>query len=95
MDKLTLFWMLCFPEEYIVGVVIPEMKKHLTTKVTLQEFHVWLGCYFFWQMWWSLAPISMFEGAPFQLNRYILCNWFFEIAYYTWYTLKEEPLLLR
>jgi hypothetical protein len=44
-DKLTLSRM-CFPEEYIVSNIIPETNKHRTTTLTLQEFYVWLGCYF-------------------------------------------------
>jgi hypothetical protein len=100
MDELTLFRM-CFPEEYIINIVIPETNKHLTTKLTLQEFYVWLGCYFFMacfngipdrEMWWSTTPISKFEGAPFRLNEYISRNRFLEITYHIRYTSKEEPL---
>ena len=39
MDELTLFWMR-FPEEYILNIIIPKTNKHLTTKLTLQEFYV-------------------------------------------------------
>ena len=38
---------MCFPEKYIVDHLIPETNKHLLTKMTLQEFYVFLGCQFF------------------------------------------------
>ena len=44
-DELNLF-QLCFPEEWIVGVLIPATNKELIDKLSLQEFYVWLGIIF-------------------------------------------------
>ena len=80
MNELDQF-RLCFPEEFVINVIIPETNKHLVgTVLTLQEFYVWLGCIFYMACfegigncdnWWSLAPIDMFMGAPFCLNAYM------------------------
>jgi len=45
MSELDLFRM-CFPEEYIADVVIPETNKGLQRKMDLHEFYVFLGCIF-------------------------------------------------
>ena len=79
MFKLNLFW-LCFPEKYIVEVIIPKMKKNLMKKINQQEFFVFFGCIFFMSCfvginnhanWWSTVPIDMISGAPFHLNSFI------------------------
>ena len=47
MNELDQF-RLCFPEQFVIDVIIPETNKHLVgTALTLQEFYVWLGCIFF------------------------------------------------
>ena len=47
MNELNQF-RLCFPEEFVINVIIRETNKHLVgTALTLQEFYVWLGCIFF------------------------------------------------
>ena len=45
MDELQLFRM-CFPEKWIVDLVIPQTNKTLGKPMGLQEFYVWLGCVF-------------------------------------------------
>ena len=37
MSELDLFWM-CFPEEYIADVLIPETNKGLQRKMDLHDF---------------------------------------------------------
>ena len=65
---------MCFPEEFVVKVLIPTMNTELVEKFTLNEYNVWLGCIFFMlcynsiqdqEMWWLTKPIDMFVGAPF------------------------------
>ena len=100
-DELDLFRM-CFPEEWIVNVLIPMTNKDLVKKMDLQEFYVFLGCIFFMacyegipdrKMWWSTQPIDMFVGAPFRLNAYMSRNRFDAIMHALRYTNKEAPLL--
>ncbi len=46
MNKIDQFRM-CFPEQFVINVIIPKTNKHLGTAMTLQEFYVWLGCIFY------------------------------------------------
>jgi len=46
MTEFSIF-RLAFPESFITDVVIPATNQHLTEKLTLHEFYVWLGCRFF------------------------------------------------
>ena len=102
MSELDLF-RLCFPEKYIVKVLIPETNKNLTKKnIDLQEFYVFLGCIFFMSCfvgidnradWWSTAPIDMMSGAPFRLNSFMTRKRFDEIMSALTYTNKVAPLM--
>jgi hypothetical protein len=83
-DECQLFRM-CFPEEWLVNVVIPMPNKELSNKISLQEFYVFLGCIFSMacydgitdqDLWWSSKPVDMFDGAPFHLNAYMTRNQF-------------------
>ncbi len=38
---------MCFPEKFVINVIILEMNKNLGNPLTLQEFYVWLGCIFY------------------------------------------------
>jgi hypothetical protein len=99
MSELDLFRM-CFPEEYIADVVIPETNKGLQRKMDLHEFYVFLGCIFYMSCfvgidnradWWSSSPIDMLSGAPFRLNAYMSRKRFDEIMSALKYTDKEAP----
>ncbi len=80
MDELSLIRP-CFPEEYIIKILIPSTNKHIKGDLmTLHEFYIVLGCRFFmacfygisdYRLWWSKKPINTFEGAPFRLNKFI------------------------
>ncbi len=99
-DEFQLFRM-CFPEEWLVDVCIPMTNKGFTKKTDLQEFYVFLGCIFFKacyegipdrDLWWSLKPIDLFDGAPFRLNAYMSLTRFKDIMKAIRCTDKEEPL---
>ncbi|KAL7474259.1 hypothetical protein ACHAW6_000238 [Cyclotella cf. meneghiniana] len=80
MNELAQFWM-CFPEQWVKDAVIPATNKEITGEpLTLSEFYVYLGCYFFMacfegisdqRLWWLSKPISMRDRAPFHLNEFI------------------------
>ena len=101
MDELQLFCM-CFPEKWIVNLVIPQTNKTLDKPMDLQGFYVWLGCIFFMScffgikdcdLWCSTEAIDMFDGAPFCLNKYMTKASFHKIMESIRYTSKEAPLL--
>jgi hypothetical protein len=80
MNKIDQFRM-CFPEQFVIDVIIPKTNKHLGTAMTLQEFYVWPGCIFYMacfegicdrDKWWSSAPIDPFKKAPFRVNVFML-----------------------
>jgi hypothetical protein len=90
-----------FRKNGFFDVCIPMTNKGLAKKVDLREFYVFLGCIFNmscyqgipdWELWWSLHPIDMFDGAPFRLNAYMSRNRFCEIMQALQYTDKAEPL---
>ena len=91
---------MCFPEEYIVDVLLPETNKHLKRAMSLREFYVFLGCQFYMacfdgitdrRLWWSSEPVSKFSGAPFRLNEYISGQRFEDIVGALRYTNREAP----
>ena len=91
---------ICFPEKYVVEVLLPATNKNLKTPLTLREFYVFLGCQFFMacfdgitsrKLWWSEKPVSMFEGAPFRLNKYMTGARFEDIVSALRYTDEEPP----
>ena len=45
-NELDLFCM-CFPEKWLIAVLIPITNKELDSPMNLQEFYVFLGCIFF------------------------------------------------
>jgi len=102
MSELDLFRM-TFPEFFILKVIIPATNHRLATHMTLQEFYVWLGCNFFTacfpgianlEDWWSTKPISMWEGAPFRLNKYMAKARFLQITAAVSFTNREHPTFL-
>ncbi len=102
MNELDQF-RLCFPEQFVIDVIIPETNKHLVgTALTLQEFYVWLGCIFFMACfegigdrndWWSTASTDPFKGAPFRVNVYMSKSRFIDIMGAIRYTNAASPLL--
>jgi hypothetical protein len=100
-NELALF-RICFPEKWIVEMVIPKTNETLDKPMDLQEFYVWLGCIFFMScfqgiedrdLWWSSKPVDMFEGAPFCLNEYCSKGRFNDIMATIRYTSKDAPLM--
>jgi hypothetical protein len=103
MNELDQFRM-CFPEQFVIDVIIPETNKHLGTPVTLQEFYVWLGCIFYMACfegigdrneWWSSSSIDQFKGAPFCLNGYMSKNRYVDIMCALRYTDVRQQLLFE
>ncbi len=101
MNELDIFWM-CFPEQFVINVIIPQTNQNLGMPINLQEFYVWLGCIFYmarWQgigdldEWWSSDPIDQFKGAPFRLNAYMSKVQFKDITGAIRYTDKADSLL--
>ena len=82
---------LCFPEVYIKATIITMTNIHLKgDQLTLQEFHVWLGCQFYMACFvgehdtraccWSVMPVLLWEGAPHCLNVFIEHDGFEDIS---------------
>jgi len=101
MNELDLFRM-CFPEQFVIEVIIPQTNQNLATPINLQEYYVWLGCIFYmacWQgigdrdEWWTSDPINPFKGAPFRLNAYMSRVRFKDITGAIRYTDIADPLL--
>ncbi len=95
---------MCFPEMFLVDILIPATNKDLTDKLSLQEFYVFLGIIFYMacyngiedvELWWSTMPINMFSGAPFRFNGFMSYTRFCEIMSALRYTDKPTPLLLN
>jgi hypothetical protein len=103
MNELDQFRM-CFPEQFIINVIIPKTNKRLGTPVTLQEFYVWLGCIFYMACfegigdrneWWSSLPINQFKGALFRLIGFMAKVRFINIMGALRYTDVQQPLLFK
>jgi hypothetical protein len=86
-DELILFRM-CFPEVFIVEVLIPSTNKELADKLYLQEFYIFLGLIFYMacfngiedrELWWSTKPVDMLSGAPFCSNGFVIYKSFRKI----------------
>ncbi len=78
MGEFELF-QIAFPNEFVIGAIIPSTNKCLDKPLSLQEWSVWLGCQCFMAWFekienqedlWSMKPISSRQGAPFGLNKY-------------------------
>ncbi len=103
MNELYLFRM-CFPEQFVLDVIIPQTNKNLGTPIDLHEFYVWLGCIFYMACFqgigdrndcWSSSPIDQFKGAPFRLNGYMTKVRFIDITGALRYTDQVEPMLFQ
>ena len=80
MTELSLFRMK-FPEKWVRDVLIPENNKEISgDDITLKEFYLYLRCHFFMtcfegisdrRFWWSPKPVSIQEGTPFCLQKYM------------------------
>ena len=62
MNELDIFRM-CFPEKFVLNVIIPETNKNLGTPMTLQEFYVWLGCIFFMACYQGVGDLIVPNGG--------------------------------
>ena len=99
MCELELF-LLCFPVDYLINVVLPKTNEYLETPVTMKELFVFFGCIFFMgchlgvgdrDQWWSKKDVSAEEGAPFRLSGYMTRNRFKAIMGALRYTDKQQP----
>ncbi len=97
--ELDLFWM-AFPEDFIRELVLPTTNIHLSPHLMMQEFYKWLGCHFFMACfqgiddqddWWLQQPVSMFDSAPFRLNKYMTKSRFIDITSRIRFTNKKAP----
>ena len=80
MTELSLFRM-ALPEKWVRDVLIPATNEEISRDdITLKELYVYLGCHFFMAcfegtsdqiFWWSPKPLSIQEGAPFQMQKYM------------------------
>ena len=102
-DELRLFRM-CFPEQWIIDVLIPTTNKQLVDKLSLHEFYVFLGIIFYMacfngieerELWWSTKPVDMFSGAPFRFNQFMTYRRFRDIMSCIRYNNKDAPLLFN
>ena len=89
MTELSLFRM-TFPEKWVRDVLIPATNEEISgDDITLKEFYVYLGCHFFMayfegiydrRLWWSPKPVSIREGAPFRMQKYMDLQRFISIT---------------
>ena len=80
MMELSLFRMK-LPEKYVRDVLIPATNEESSgDEITLKEFYLYLGCHFFMacfkvisdrRLWWYPKPVSIREGSPFRLHKYM------------------------
>ena len=86
--------------KYVAEALLSATNKNLKTKLTLREFYVFLGCQFFMacfdgitsrKLWWSEKPVSMFDGVPFRLNKYMSGARFEDIISALRYTDEKPP----
>ena len=80
MDELALF-RVCFPEDWVKNALLPASNAEIVDPtMDLLEFYIWLGCQFFMAcfegisdrtMWWLTKLVTIEEGAPFRLQKYM------------------------
>ena len=100
MTEISLFRM-ALTEQCVRDVLISATKKKIAgDNIILQEFYVYLGCQFFMEffegiydqrLWWSLEPVSIREGAPFYLQKYMALRRFISITSAMRFTNKTSP----
>ena len=103
MTELSLFRM-AFPEQWVRDVLIPATNEEISgDDITLKEFYVYLGCHFFMacfegisdrRLWWSPKPVSIREGSPFRLQKYMALHRFISITSAMRFTNNPSPLFL-
>ena len=89
MTELSLFRM-AFSEKWGRDVLITATNKEIPGgDITLKEFYVYLGCHLFMAcfegiydriLWWSPKLVSIWEGAPFRLQKYMDLRRFISIT---------------
>ena len=100
MTELSLFRME-LPEQWVRGVWIPATSKEISgDNITLKKFYVYLGCPFFMacfegisdqRLWWSPKPVSILEGYPFRMKKYMFLRGFISITSAMRFTNKPSP----
>ena len=95
---------MAFPEQWVRDVLIPATNEEIAgDNITLQEFYVYFGCHFFMacfegisdrRLWWYPKPVSIWEGSPIWLQKYMdLCR-FISIISVMRFTNKPSPSFL-
>lgn len=88
-----------FPVSFIKEVMLPTMNTTIEEKITYGEFLKWLGLWFFMATtqfqsrrdFWSIKPISMFDGAPYRFNDIMSRNRFESILSALQFTNLQPP----
>ena len=90
-----------FPTNYVNEVILPEMRKHMTTKapLTYGEFLRFLGLWLIMATiqgpsrheFWKREQVDMFFGAPFRLTEFMSKTRFEDILASLTYTNKAAP----
>ena len=100
MTELSLFRM-AFPEQWVRDVLISATNEEISgDEIALKEFSVYLGCHFFMACFegisdrrfrWYPKPVSIREGAPFRLQKYMALRRFILITSAMRFTSKPSP----
>ena len=103
MKEISLFKM-SFPEQWVRNVLIPSTNEYIAgDDITLQEFYVYLVCHFFMEcfegisdrrLWWSPKPVSIWEGSPIWMQKYMALCRFISIISAMRFTNKPSPSFL-
>ena len=100
---LQLFEMF-FMKNFVMTVLVPEINKKIVgDAVSYGEFLRWIGL---WLMmatiqgpqrseFWSIAPVSLFDGAPFRLNNFMSRSRFDAILFCLKFTSSPPPTTYR
>ena len=77
---IMVIFLLFFPVNYIKEIVLVETNKYLHHPVLFGELLHFIGCWFvmsFYERifnhrdWWSPKSVSMHEGSPFSLHKWM------------------------
>ena len=103
MTELSLFRME-LPEQWVRVFLIPATSEEISgDDITLKKLYVYLGYPFFMacfegisdqRLWWSPKPVSIREGSPFRMQKYMLLRGFISITSAIRFTNKPSPSIL-
>ena len=91
-----------FPRQYVEDVIIIKMNKKLKLPCSYGEFLRWIGIWVLISTvngcdrhaFWLTKVISIYEGTPFWLGKFMTRSQFEEILLNICYTNEEPPVLL-